>query len=554
MPARRVLACLIIPAALALAGGPPIAAQSAAPPDVVLYAADVSVIRGNWARLSSTTGAGGQKMTSEDRGWSSSAAPLASPADYFEASFDAAAGVPYRLWLRLRAAASSTENDSVWVQFSGAVDAAGAPLWRIGTTEALLVNLEDCNGCGVSGWGWQDNAWYLDQSSIVRFATAGRQTIRIQTRQDGVDVDQIVLSPSTYFESPPGAVRDDQTIVPKPAAAPTLVRQPYLQSVSENGAVILWTTGTPGAAEVRYRASGGSLRAVAAMSQLLPASRTGLPQDVYQHEARLVGLSPGTRYEYDVFLDGVDLTGGTDAFTTAPPRGSGTVRFIAFGDSGTGSAEQRGLAQRMLADTFDLALHGGDLAYGDAGQPGGTYRLLEDRLFGVYAPWMRQRPLFPAIGNHEEETDYARPYLDVFVLPANGATSGFPDHAERFYSFDYGPVHFVALDTELAFRDPVRQAAQLAWLESDLSNTSQPWRIAYLHRAPYSAGTQRGSDPTVRAAFAPVFERYGVQLVIAAHDHLYERSVPWREHTTSGAPVTYIVTGGGGAPLYAAGA
>ncbi|HWP99702.1 MAG TPA: carbohydrate-binding protein, partial [Vicinamibacterales bacterium] len=546
-------ALVFVAAVLALGGGSPIAARSTAPPDIVLYAADVTTVRGNWARLSSTTGAGGQKMTSEDRGWSTSS-PLAAPTDYFEASFDAAAGVPYRLWLRLRAAASSTRNDSVWVQFSGAVDASGAPLWRIGTPQALLVNLEDCNGCGVSGWGWQDNAWYLGESSVVRFAATGRQTIRIQTRQDGVDVDQIVLSAATYFDSPPGAVRDDRTIVPKPGGAPVLVRQPYLQSVGETGAVVVWTTATAGAAEVRYRPSGGSPRTVTATSRLLAASETGLPQDVYQHEARLSGLLPATRYDYDVLVNGADLTADTDSFATAPPRGSGTVRFVAFGDSGTGSAEQRGLAERMTADTFDLALHPGDLTYGDPGQPGGTHRLFEDRVFGVYASWMRTRPLFPAIGNHEEETGSARAYLDAFVLPENGGASGFADHAERFYSFDYGPVHFVALDTGLAFQDPSRRSAQLAWLEADLSSTTQPWRIVYLHRPPYSAGTRYGSDLAVRAAFGPIFERYGVQLVIAAHEHLYERSVPWREHTADGSAVTYVVTGGGGASLYPAGA
>ena len=199
--------------ALSLTIAPP-AAQSA---DVVLYPSDVSTIVGNWHRASSTSGAGGQKMTSLDRGWSTDVA-LASPADYFEVQFEAEAGVAYRLWLRLRAAEASKYNESVWVQFDAAVDGDGAPLWPIGTAAALLVNLEDCWSCGVSGWGWQDNAWWLEESSAVRFATSGRHRVRVQTREDGVDVDQIVLSASRYEVTPPGAVRDDTVVVPQPEA------------------------------------------------------------------------------------------------------------------------------------------------------------------------------------------------------------------------------------------------------------------------------------------------------------------------------------------------
>ena len=184
----------------------------------MLYPSDVSVIQGNWSRLTSTTGAGGFKMTSEDRSVQNSA-PLGAPADYFEASFNAPAG-DYRIWLRLRAAGDSKFNESVWVQLSDATNAGGSPLWRIGTDQALLVNLEDCGNCGVSGWGWQDNAWWLGESSVVKFAAAGSHTIRVQTREDGVDVDQIVLSPVTFFTNPPGPVRDDQRIVPKPSSTP----------------------------------------------------------------------------------------------------------------------------------------------------------------------------------------------------------------------------------------------------------------------------------------------------------------------------------------------
>src|SRR4051794_28016749 len=90
----------------------------AAAGDVVLYPSDVTTIRGNWARVASASGAGVQKMSSVDYGWSTTDAPLASPNDYFEASFSASAGTVYHVWLRLRADVDSKYNDSAWVQFS----------------------------------------------------------------------------------------------------------------------------------------------------------------------------------------------------------------------------------------------------------------------------------------------------------------------------------------------------------------------------------------------------------------------------------------------------
>jgi hypothetical protein len=80
-------------------------------------------------------------------------APLANPPHYFEQTFNATAGIPYRLWIRSKADNNYWGNDSIFVQFNGAVDAGGSPQFRIGTTGATPVNLEECSGCGLSGWG-----------------------------------------------------------------------------------------------------------------------------------------------------------------------------------------------------------------------------------------------------------------------------------------------------------------------------------------------------------------------------------------------------------------
>jgi endonuclease/exonuclease/phosphatase family metal-dependent hydrolase len=186
---------------------------SAAAQDIVLYPSNMTTIQGHyWTRPSSSSGAGGQKLSSADYGWASTANPVASPNDYVEATFQAQAGVDYRIWVRLRATGDSKWNDSLWVQFNDSTDSSGTAKYRIGTGSGFLVNLETCNGCGVSGWGWSGGAWWADQGR-VRFPSAGTKTVRVQLREDGVEFDQIVLSPSTYLSDAPGAPRNDATIL-----------------------------------------------------------------------------------------------------------------------------------------------------------------------------------------------------------------------------------------------------------------------------------------------------------------------------------------------------
>ena len=201
-------------------------ARTAASSDVVLYASDFTRLSGNWALTTDSSAAGGQLLGSVDRGWSSVDSPLASPSDYVEATFSAASYTPYHIWLRLRATANSKYNDSVWVQFSDAIDLSQTPVYPIGSTSGLLVNLEYCVGCGLSGWGWQDKASWLQQTNTIQFTTAGSHTIRIQTREDGVQIDQVVLSPATYLNASPGQASNDSTIVAK-TSAPTSVSSPY---------------------------------------------------------------------------------------------------------------------------------------------------------------------------------------------------------------------------------------------------------------------------------------------------------------------------------------
>jgi 3',5'-cyclic AMP phosphodiesterase CpdA len=199
------------------------------------------------------------------------------------------------------------------------------------------------------------------------------------------------------------------------------------------------------------------------------------------------------------------------------------VSFVAFGDSGHGGPDQRAVFEQLQGVPFDLVLVTGDVAY-----PSGSLASYEDNFFAMYAPMLGSVPVFPVAGNHDYETQNAAPFLEVFALPENGG----PEGAERWYSFDWGDVHFVAVDTERV------GAEQAAWLDADLAENELPWTIVFGHKSPYASGAH-GSNEDVRKAFAPILEFHRVPLMLAGHDHDYER-------TEEINGVTYVVTGGGG--------
>ncbi len=522
-----------------------------------MHVADEPARFGAWRVVADTTAAGGKRLEHPNVNGARISTPLASPATYVDIPVTVVANTPYHLWLRGKAFQNFGDNDSVWVQTSGTVNASGAAIYRIGTTSATMVNLEDCAGCRISNWGWQDNGYGSGVTGpLLTFATSGSHEIRIQAREDGISLDQLVLSPATYLTARPGAAANDSTILPEAngsgggGTSITLVRGPYLQQVGANEATVVWATRQSGSASVRHRAGSLPFEVTAATSTFWASSVTGLG-DYYQHEAVLTGLTPNTSYEYDLRVGSADPTPGVvDHLRTAPTPGTGTVRLVAFGDSGNGSAAQQQVASRIASDTFDLALHTGDIAYSH-----GTYAQYESFFFPFYRAWMRQKAVFPSIGNHDDRTGSATPYRRFFVLPRDGGSIAYPNNAERFYSFDFGPVHFIALDTEAAFLSSARRKEQIAWLTQDLQAAQdRPWRVAFFHRPPYNSGVEHGSELPVRQAFGPLFERYNVQLVVSGHEHSYERSVPWRESSnTSWQAVTYIVTGGGGGGLYPTG-
>jgi endonuclease/exonuclease/phosphatase family metal-dependent hydrolase len=183
------------------------AVSASAQSDIVLQASNPSARAGGWSVGSDSGAFGGAKIRDGDAGKAKIETAKASPADYFELTFSATKGIPYRLWVHGRADGDDPYNDSVFVQFAGSVNSSGGAVYRIGTTAATEVNLEPCKGCGLSGWRWQDNGWgYGVLGPVIYFATTGTQRMRVQTREDGMSIDRIILSPSQYLNSKPAEI------------------------------------------------------------------------------------------------------------------------------------------------------------------------------------------------------------------------------------------------------------------------------------------------------------------------------------------------------------
>ena len=184
--------------------------------EIVLYTQSPTRTAGQFRVDADPSAAGGSAEHQPDLGAAKVTAPLAAPANYFDLTFNADAGTAYRVWIRAKADGNSYTNDSVYLQFSQSVTSGGAPTYRIGSTSAAAFVLEDCSGCAISGWGWTDDGYGLGVlGPLIYFDKSGPQTLRVQAREDGIWIDQIVLSAETYLTKAPGAVRADSTILPK---------------------------------------------------------------------------------------------------------------------------------------------------------------------------------------------------------------------------------------------------------------------------------------------------------------------------------------------------
>jgi acid phosphatase type 7 len=329
---------------------------------------------------------------------------------------------------------------------------------------------------------------------------------------------------SSYFERGRIAqvLRAAGTFLGGDGEANTPPREPYMQGVTAYSAVICWVSAGPDAGVVEYGKTPELGRKEA-------RARVG-----GRHSVALTGLDPGSTYYYRV--EGAGGSSATGCFCTAPAGDDSRFSFAVVGDSGSGGKGQLAVAALLKRLRPDLVLHTGDVVY-----PAGQERHYDRRFFTPYRNLIKTVPLFPVLGNHDVRKGNGAAFLENFHPPL-----GSPGSTKRYYSFDWGNTHFVALDSELYHGDRgSNPEEQRDFLERDLATTRKHWRIVFLHRSPYGS-SRHGGDEKVREDLEPLFAKHGVDLVFSGHDHVYERTVPIRG-------VTYVVSGGGGRRLYPAG-
>lgn len=320
------------------------------------------------------------------------------------------------------------------------------------------------------------------------------------------------------------------------AQTPRLTRGPYLQVVTPTSMTIRWRTDTPSASRVWMGTAANAL------------NRTvDDPAVTTEHIVTVTGLNPATRYFYAIGQGDVRLSGDeSHTFKTALPAGdTRPFRIWSLGDFGNGTQNQIDVYEQYKKATAnrpaDLWVWMGDNAYCC-----GFDEEFQKYVFDVYGPHLRSLPSYAVPGNHDyadQNQKFDSPYFSTFSFPTQGQAGGVPSGSKLYYSFDYGNVHFVMLDSfgledgKWILYDPT--SPQVRWLERDLeanrtSARKQPWTVVIFHHPPYTK-TARDSDHEealrlIRENLTPILERHEVDLVMCGHSHTYERSYRIRDH------------------------
>ena len=205
---------------------------------------------------------------------------------------------------------------------------------------------------------------------------------------------------------------------------------------------------------------------------------------------------------------------------TVPNKPSGTLKFAVIGDSGTGNSNQYRLA-KVFTDMYQRFPYEFVLMLGDNMYGGESARDFQKKFEIPYKPVLDKGiKFYAALGNHDSTNQ--RMYK---LFNMNG---------ERFYTFrPKAGVRFFALDSNYMDR------TQLQWLEKELAASGSDWKIMYFHHPIYSSGGAHGSDTALRDQLEPLFLKHGVDLVLAGHEHFYERLKPQKG-------IHYFISGGAG--------
>ena len=245
------------------------------------------------------------------------------------------------------------------------------------------------------------------------------------------------------------------------------------------------------------------------------------------HSVHATGLEPRTRYEYTAAASGAKVTG---SFTTAPSDDDdASFRFLVYGDNRSDAITHAGVVRALEQEPGDFLLNTGDLV-GD-GSRENQWQLF----FDIESTLLRDRCLFAAIGNHELEEAGGPTFLRYF----GGERTQVP--GKLYGSMRWGRARFFFLNGEASFQGDDR-----GWLEEELTraDTEQNlrWRFIVVHNGLFASGVH-GDNKAMHDANVPqMLVRHHVDLLIEGHDHLYERGFE--------QGLRYVVSGGGGAPLY----
>jgi hypothetical protein len=301
-----------------------------------------------------------------------------------------------------------------------------------------------------------------------------------------------------------------------------VIRGPYLLMNTNSAMTIRWRTNSPSDSVVKIGSAVGAL-----------TNTITEPAITTEHEVRVTNLLPDTKYFYAIGSTATTMAGDTAEhfFRTAPVPGTDRpMRLWALGDAGTANSNQRHVRDAYLQSPHykfnDMLLLLGDNAY-NAGQDS-EY---QSALFDMYPTVLQQTPVWSCLGNHE--TDQVRtgsytgvPYFDIFSFPTAAECGGYASGTERYYSWEFGNVHFISLDVQT--NNAALRTNMLAWLANDLAANTRRWTIAIWHHPPYTKGSHdsdQESQPTwARQFLAPMMDDGGVDLVLCGHSHCYERS------------------------------
>jgi len=306
-------------------------------------------------------------------------------------------------------------------------------------------------------------------------------------------------------------------------------RGPYLQNVTPDAITVRWQSDKAEVGVLRYGVAPDALTEV--VSENKP---------VAVHQIRIEHLKASSRYYYAIGAEGRVSPGRDDQwFVTSPPSGSVLpLRFWVQGDPGYFNDGARAVRDAMVQwvkahprgdrPPFDLWL-----TTGDNGYTSGRDRDYQKALFSAYPDLLRTIPYVPVYGNHDARR---LTFFRLFTFPEHGEAGGVPSGSDHYFSFDYGNVHFIVLDSEDSDRSD--DGAMMKWLRRDLAGTRQTWRIVLFHHPPYSRATHDsdsfidslGRLTQMRENFLPLLEANGVDLVLTGHSHVYERSYLLRCH------------------------